>query len=125
MFDDEEDVLKFAQGEIALYLGRKNKSNHPINSEADFKNDINIYDASDDDVKNAVLKYLTDDVVEIFADKENIIRGKADSRRKIAEYVAGNMKTFTRNAPSGEHDRAFMPQYPKNARPGETTDMIM
>ena len=124
LFKDEDDVLKFAHGEIALYLGRNNDDNHPVNKKANKANDINIYDADDRTIKEMVMKYLTDEVVKIFANKKNILGGKTNRKQEIAEYIAGNKDVMVENAPKGEHSRVFMPQYPEDQGPGEAVGSL-
>ena len=119
IFKNGDDVLKFAQCEIALYLGRNNNKNHPVNKDANKADDINIYKASAEVIKEKAQEYLTDDVVKIFADKDNVLNGKYDTREKIAGYIAGNKDVMVKNAPAGVHDRTYMPQYPDSNGPGE------
>ena len=124
IFNSEDDVLKFAQCEIALYLGRNNSKNHPVNTDANKANDINLYKTSDSVIKAKVEQFLTDEVIEIFANPNNVLDGQYDTRAKIADYVARNKDVMVKNAPAGIHDRTFMPQYPDANGPGDALSQI-
>ena len=104
-FEDEDDVLKFAQGTLTALRGTS-----PINVDQP-SDDFNLYDIPSGTLRDIVLKNIDKTVLRHIVNAL-LTKGVVTDANTLFNYLWSNVHTLRRCAKQGEHDRDVMPQFP-------------
>ena len=104
-FEDEDDVLKFAQGTLTALRGTT-----PINPDQP-SDDFNLYDIPSGTLHEIVVKNIDKEVLKHIANAL-LTKGIVTDVNTLFNYLWSNVHTLRHCAKQGEHDRDVMPQFP-------------
>ncbi len=99
-FKDAEDVLKFAQGTLALFTEKS-----PIHEQNE--DDTNIYRINRSNFNRVVSDSLLDNILEIIATSP-VTKGKVTDKESLCDYLWKNKQALPK--PFLDTDREYMPQ---------------